>query len=214
VEKRGLTAGGLHADATWMSSIYYDRDLLMAAWRNAVIKLLRTALHVGLLRTEMALGQMETLLNRQENRWWNIKIQSLRSRDHFLRYGGRCVRRPPIAQRRISRITKETVTFWTKDKKLKRRVNIEYSPEEFIDHWAQHILETYQHSVRSFGLFAPRGLKHSSAAVFAILGQKRRPRPRHVPWAISIQRDFGYDPLRDRNGNRMKWVRRLAPAAR
>ena len=105
-----VTAGGLHADATWMSSIYYDRDLLMAAWRKAVIKLLRTALYVGLLRTEMALDQMENLLDHQENRWWNIKIQSLGSRDHFLRYGGRYVRRPPIAQRCISWITKETVT--------------------------------------------------------------------------------------------------------
>jgi hypothetical protein len=47
-------------------------------------------------------------------------------------------------------------------------------PEEFIDRWAQHIPDRYQHVVRSFGLFAPRTLAHTSSAIFAILGQKRR----------------------------------------
>src|ERR1039457_2646959 len=83
--------------------------------------------------------------------------------------------------------------------------------EEFIDRWAQHIPERYQHAVRSFGLFAPRALRQTSAAIFAILGQERRPRPKPRPWADSLKRDFGQDPLLDQTGKRMKWVRRLAP---
>jgi len=85
------------------------------------------------------------------------------------------------------------------------------SLEEFIDLWAQHIPERYQHAVRSFGLFAPRALRQTSAAIFAILGQERRPRPKPRPWADSIKRDFGRDPLLDHGGKRMKRVRRLAP---
>jgi hypothetical protein len=38
-----------------------------------------------------------------------------------------------------------------------------------------------------------------------------RPKPR--PWAESIKRDFGHDPLLDHTGQRMKWVRRVAPKA-
>jgi len=206
------TAGGLQASGTWSSGVYYQQNSLMECWRDSVIRLLRAALRVGLLKAEMTTDRVQAILEEQEKRWWSIKIQSLGSKEHFLRYAGRYVRRPPIAQHRITYIGERRVTFWTKDKKLRCRNDVQYSLEEFIDHWAQHIPETYQHSIRSFGLFAPRGLKHYSAAVFAILGQKRRQRPRLVPWAISIQRDFGYDPLRDRNGNRMKWVRRLAPA--
>jgi hypothetical protein len=122
------------------------------------------------------------------------------------------IRRPP-AQRRITYIGKRTVTFWYKDKKLHRKVYMQYSLEEFIDRWAQHIPERYQHAARSFGLFASRSLKQTSAAIFVILGQERRPRPKPRRWADSLKRDFGHDPLLDQTGKRMKWVRRLAPKA-
>lgn len=208
-----ITAGGLQACGGWVSRVYYDRDALMEFWRNAVIKLVRAALRAGMIHTELTAHQMEAMLTRQENRWWSIKIQSLGSKAHFLRYAGRYVRRPPIAQRRISSIRKQSVTFWTKDKRLGRRVDVQCSPEEFIDRWAQHIPERYQHAVRCFGLLAPRTLSQTSAAIFAILGQERRPRPRPLPWANAIKRAFGRDPLLDRKDNRMKWVRRLAPEA-
>jgi len=151
------------------------------------------------------------MLSEQGKRWWNVNVQSLGSKEHFLKYAGRYVRRPPIAQRRITYIGERSVKFWTLDKKLGRRVNIECSLEEFIDRWSQHIPDRYHHSVRYFGLFAPRSLNQTSATVFALIGQKQRPRPKARPWADSIKADFGIHPLLDVEGNRMKWVRRLAP---
>jgi hypothetical protein len=155
---------------------------------------------------------MGDLLTHLEKCWWSIKIQSFEDKWHFLQYAGRYVRRPPIAQRRITWIGEQTVRFWYKDKKLRRRAEVQCSLEEFLDRWIQHIPEHYQHAVRSFGLFAPRALAQTSAAIFAILGQERRPRPKPRSWADSVKRDFGRDPLLDHKGNRMKWTRRLAPA--
>jgi Putative transposase/Transposase zinc-binding domain len=209
-----VTGGGLYGSSgTWVSRVYYERDPLMEAWRRAVIALLRAALRAGQLSTKMTVEQMRELLNEQENRGWIINVQSFTSKEHFLRYAGRYVRRPPIAQRRITYIGKQTVRFWYKDKKLRRRGYVQCSLEEFIDRWTQHIPERYQHGVRSFGLFGPRALRQTSAAIFAILGQERRPRPKPRPWADSVKRDFGHDPLLDQTGKRMKWVRRLAPKA-
>jgi len=206
------TALGLHeSSGRWVSSVYYDHAAMMRAWRRAVINLLRAALRAGRLRTNMTNDQVEELLTSKETRPWIIKVQSLKSKAHFLRYAGRYVRRPPIAQRRITYIGERTVTFWYKDKKLGRHLQVQCSPEEFVDRWAQHLPERYQHAVRSFGLFAPRALGQCSGAIFAILGQERRPRPRPRRWADSLKRDFGYDPLLDSAGKRMKWVRRLAP---
>jgi hypothetical protein len=207
-----VTGGGLFGSSdTWVSRVYYDRDLLMEAWRKAVIELLRAALRGGQLHTKMTNEQMDAMLTQQEKRWWSIKIQSFKSKEHFLRYAGRYVRRPPIAQRRITHIGVRAVTFWANDKKRRRRVEVQCSLEEFIDRWSQHIPERYQHAVRSFGLFAARALRQTSAAIFAILGQERSPRPKPRPWADSVKRDFGHDPLLDHTGKRMKWVRRLAP---
>lgn len=205
-----VTGGGLDESGnTWASRVCYEHDRLMEAWRRAVIVLLRAALRAGQLYVQMAVDQVEEMLTQQENRWWSIKIQSFKSKEHFLRYAGRYVRRPPIAQRRITYIGERTVRFWAKDKKLGRQVHLQCSLEEFVDRWAQHIPERYQHAVRCFGLFAPRTLRQTSAAIFAILGQKQRPRPKPRRWADSLKRDFGHDPLLDHTGNRMKWVRRL-----
>jgi hypothetical protein len=87
---------------------------------------------------------------------------------------------------------------------------VQCSLESFIDRWAQHIPGRSQHAVRSFGLFAPRALRQTSAAIFAILGQERRLRPKPRKWADSVKRDFGHDPLLDHIGKRMKWARRIA----
>lgn len=207
-----VTGGGLHESSnTWVAQSYYDRDAMMEAWRRAVIALLRTASRAGQLRTELTTDQMEDLLTHLENCWWNIKIQSFRDKWHFLQYAGRYVRRPPIAQRRITWIGARIVRFWYKDKKSRRRGYVQCSPEEFIDRWAQHIPGPCQHSVRSFGLFAPRALSQTASAIFALLGQKRRPRPKPRPWALSIERDFGRNPLLDHAGQKMQWTRRLAP---
>jgi hypothetical protein len=209
-----VTGGGFRASlGTWAPRVYYDQDQLMKAWRKAVIALLRAALRAGQFRTELTADQMGDLLTHLEKCWWSIKIQSFEDKWHFLQYAGRYVRRPPIAQRRITWIGNQTVRFWYKDKKLRRRAEVQCSLEEFIDRWTQHIPERYRHAVRSFGLFAPRALGQTSAAVFAILGQERKPWPKPRRWADSIKRDFGRDPLLDHTGTRMKWSRRIKPQA-
>jgi len=209
-----VSGGGLHGSSDiWVAQVYYDRDALMQSWRRAVIALLRAALRAEQLRTVLTADQMEDLLTHLEKCWWSLNIQSFPDKWHFLQYAGRYVRRPPIAQRRIVLIGERLVRFWYKDKKLRRRGYVQCSPEEFIDRWAQHIPERCQHAVRSFGLFAPRTLRQTSAALFVVLGQARRPRPKPRPWAVSIERDFGYNPLLDQTGKMMGWARRLAPKA-
>jgi hypothetical protein len=90
---------------------------------------------------------------------------------------------------------------------------VECAQEEFVDRWAQHIPERYQHLVRSFGLFAPRAVGKTSAGIFAILGQEQRPRPKPLRWANSVIDAFGRDPRIDSKGKQMKWVRRIAARA-
>jgi hypothetical protein len=207
-----VTGGGFHeSNHAWVPRVYYDRDRLMRAWRRSVIALLRAALCAGQLPTGLTVGQTRDLLTHLERCWWSIKIQSFDNKRQFLQYGGRYVRRPPIAQRRITWIGRRNVRFWYKDKKLRRRVEVECSPEEFVDRWARHIPERYQHSVRGFGLFGPRTVGQTSEAIFAILGQERKPRPKPRRWADSIKLDFGHDPLLDHMGQKMKLTRRLAP---
>ncbi len=208
-----VTAGGLETSGRWRSSVYFDVDALTHYWRKGVIRLLRACLRSGTLGTDLPAEQIEATLRTHENRWWSLKLQSLGSKEHFLRYAGRYARRPPIAQRRITKISTEEIQFWAKDKRQHCQTIVRFTPKEFISAWMAHIPNKYEHAVRSFGLFAPRVIWNSSAAVFNILGHSLRPRPRPLSWNLLIKRDFGQDPLLDRNGNRMRWTRRIAPEA-
>jgi hypothetical protein len=208
-----VTAGGLRDSlGVWVPGILYDRSALMRAWQRAVIGILRAAAQAGQLVTRIPGGQFEELLNQQEKRWWSINIQSLDDKTHFLKYAGRYTRRPPIAEHRITLITERTVTFWYWDKKLHRNVEVECSKEEFVQRWAQHILDRYRHSVRSFGLFAPRSINQTTNAICAVFGLERRSRPKPLSWAWLTKHTFRRDPLLDRTGYRMKGTRRLSPA--
>src|ERR1019366_6474698 len=99
-----VTAGGLETSGRWLSSVYYDVDALTKYWSRGVIRLLRASFRTGRLATNMRAEQVEQEFLRQENRWWSVKLQSLGSKEQFLRYAGRYARRPPIAQRRITGI--------------------------------------------------------------------------------------------------------------
>ena len=83
-----VTAGGLKTSGDWVPSVYYDIDSLTRYWRKGVIRLLRAGLRAGRLITELPAQAFEEQLNHQENRWWSVKLQSLGSKEHFLRYAG------------------------------------------------------------------------------------------------------------------------------
>lgn len=207
------TAGGWRiSSGSWVQSVYYRWEILMRLWRRAVLDLLRTALRQGQLRMSMTVDEMEAMLTEQE-RWWSVKIQSLDSIEHFFQYGGRYARRPVIAQGRITNLDEQTVQFSAKDKYSGKLVQIRCSLENLIDLWAQHILKPYKHAVRYFGLFAPRSVNRMFDRIFSSIGCKRQPRPTPPRWAESLKELSGRDPLLDSTGQRMKWVRQLAPQA-
>lgn len=208
------TGGAVEASTgTWRPAVYYATNEVTHLWRYAVISLLRAALRVGKLRTSNAMEEVESLLNTQEQRWWSVKIQAFSCKRHYLGYAACYVRRPPIAQRRITNVGKNCVSYWTRDKRTGCRIYLACTLQEFMKRWEQHIPKRYQHAVRSFGLFSTRSGIESYERTFMLLGQKRRPRPRPRRWSESILRDFKVDPLLDAAGATMKWVSRLAPQA-
>jgi hypothetical protein len=103
------------------------------------------------------------------------------------------------------------VLFLAKDTRRGEIYEVRWPLTKFVDTWAQHILDRYEHSMRYFGLLAPRTKNLTSAAVFAMLGQTQRPKPGWEPIADLQERTFGINPLIDEFGNRMTFSRRLPP---
>jgi len=134
------------------------------------------------------------------------------SKAQFVRYAGRYIRRPPIAEYRLERISDLEVEYLAKDTRKKRLVKNRYSNEEFVDTLKDHVPDRFRHGMRYFGLLSPRSKRRTFPALFALLGQKKRPRPRRRSWADSRYKHFGVDLLIDSFGQPMRWVGRLRPA--
>jgi hypothetical protein len=175
------------------SRIFFNNSI-MRSWKRLVIALLRAALNAGCLVSTLTDGELEHLLRREEGRWWSVHIQFFNGKEHFLQYAGRYARRPPISERRIQDVSNGLVSFWYKDKRLKRPVTVVCTVTEFIDRWAQHIPKRYRHAVRHCGIFAPRRWNQVAEATFLLSGQRRRPKPRRLSWNVSVQRLSGHDP--------------------
>jgi hypothetical protein len=206
------SAGGLReSEGTWVQSIEFDRERIMALWRFAVTSYLWKANRDDLLRLSAAPEEFSDLILGQIQRRWNIHITRRMTKQHFLGYAGRYIRRLPISQKRILYVTREQVVYQSKDTRAKAVLENSCAPAEFVALLSQHVPDRYQHSMRYFGLLAPRTKRTSSAAVFLLLGQKQRPRPRRLSWRSSLLRDFQADPLRDSHGQTMSRVARLRP---
>jgi len=193
--------------------IFFRKDLIMQSWKKLVITLLRAALRAGCLVSALTNRELEHLLTREEGRWWSIHIQRFKGKEHFLRYAGRYARRPPIAEGRIQEVSNGLLSFWYKDKRLKQRQTVVCTVTEFIDRWAQHIPKRYRHAVRYCGIFAPRRWNRVAETAFLLSGQRRRPKPKRLPWNLSVHHLWGRDPLTDGSGCRMRFVKHLSPVA-
>jgi hypothetical protein len=184
----------------------------MPMWRYAVITLLREAARAGVLNTEMPPTALSRLLTAQYERWWNVDVKRFKSKKQFLGYAGRYARRPPLAQHRFRMINRQEIRFVTKDTRTKRTVVDVHPSAEFLAMLGTHVPDRYRHNVRYFGLLAPRVKCRTHDAVFAMLGQERLGQPQRLGWATSLRRCFGVDPLVARDGQRMRWTRRVPPA--
>jgi hypothetical protein len=204
-----VSAGGLEeSEGRWLPSIRFNKDALMRMWRYAVISHLRLALKAQVLRSNMDTQELKGVLASAYERppRWIIHIDKIVSKSHFLGYAGRYIRRPPIAQHRILRVTDREVEFLAKDTKAGRSALTSFSVKDFVFRLAAHVPDRYRHAIRYFGLLAPRAKGQTWAALFAILGQTMRPRPQRLSWRDSLIKYFGVDPLLDTSGQLMKWV--------
>jgi hypothetical protein len=207
-----VSAGGLReGENCWVNVDEFDKNSLMQMWKFALITYLRHALSAKALESKLSERRLKQILTLQYERWWNVHVARFASKEQFLRYAGRYIRRPPIAQHRFVKIGDGEVQFQRKDLKLKKWVVTRYTIEDFVLALADHVPDRYRHAIRYFGLLAPGAKGRTGPGLFAVLRQPKRRRPLRLSWAESLKREFKRDPLLDSSGQRMRWMRRAAP---
>ena len=210
-----VSAGGLRpAQARWVEPLKFDRKQIMTLWRFAVTSYLWKANRDGFLRESSLPEDFNELIHEEVQRdYWHVYMTRRMPKKHFLGYAGRYIRRLPIAQNRIVKVTEDEVVYLAKDTRTKSLEETRCTPGEFVALLSTHVLDGYRHSMRYFGLLAPRTKRLTSAAVCALLGQAPRPKPPRQRWADSLWENFRVNPLIDEFGNPMHWVGRRQPVS-
>jgi hypothetical protein len=210
-----VSVGGLReADGRWFSRLKYDKQAvteLMHAWRFAVITYLAEAMKRRAIGPELFGQELGTMLEEEYERDWHIYISSIMSKAHFVEYVGRYIRRPPVAEHRLTRVTAQSVQYVAKDTRNNREVTTRYSNEKFIHILMQQVPDRGRHNMRYFGLLAPRSKARTWSALFVLLKQKQRPHPPRLSWRWLRLKTFGIDPLLDSLGQSMHRVGRREP---
>jgi hypothetical protein len=207
-----VSAGGLQESTNrWIHCLKFDEEELMRAWRYAFIAFLAEACKRNILRSALSSEELFNMFRTHHKRRWNVFISRRGSKTDRLKHDGRYVRRPPIAQHRLTRVGKHEVEYLAKDTRNKKFVLKRYSNEEFVNILMQHVPDRGRHAMRYFGLLSPRSKARLWAAIFALLGQQQHPHPPRSSWRWLSLKTFGIDPLQDSFGRSMHWVGRRAP---
>jgi Putative transposase len=198
-------------DDRLVEGIRFYPDEITRRWRHTLIDFLLRAIDCGHVRLPGVPEQLREQVEAQRDIWWKPMVRDYDTQQACLRYIARYLRRPPMAEYRIRPSPADCVRFLYKDKESRQIRETELTTRDFLERLADQVPDRYRHSVRYFGLFAPQ-IKAKRYETFLRLAGVRRPRrAERLRWAASLSATFGYDPLRDSQGNRMFWSHRLAP---
>jgi len=207
-----VSAGGLvDSKSRWIHRIKFNEAELMRAWRYPLIALLAEARKRNILRSSLSDEELVDMFATQYQRSWNVLVSRNSSKVYRLKHDGRYIRRPPIAQHRLTRVGNHEIEYLAKDTKTKQFVLKRYTNEEFVSIMMQHVPDRVRHAMRYFGLLSPRSKAQLWAAIFVLLNQQQRPHPLRSSWRWLRLKTFGIDPLKDSLGRPMHWAGRRAP---
>jgi hypothetical protein len=210
------SAGGLdQSRLRWIHNLEFSEEehkhQLMLAWRFGLLAYLDTAIQANVLKFDQTADDLALVLRAEARRDWNIYVSRKVWKSSVIDHIGRYVRKPPIAQHRFTRLNDEEVQYLAKDTRNKCLTPLKYTNQEFLALLIPHVADRYRNSMRYFGLLAPRS-KNLLPVVFELLNQKQRSKPTRLPWATSLARTFGVNPLIGRDGSVLRRIGSIEPS--
>jgi len=198
-----ITSGGLSLNHDkWISKFYIHHLIIKKMWRHAVITKLRKLYKSNQLILPPELQKLypsytafNSWLNFLYNKSWVVHLQKPCS-DHKrnIKYLGRYLKRPPMAETRILAYDGINVTYKFLDHHDKCTSRITLPVEEFIKRLIMHIPDSNFRLIRYYNWLSNHSRGTMLPKVFALLKQTWQI-AKKILWADLFYKSFGVDPL-------------------
>lgn len=143
----------------------------------------------------------------RERQDWQVDVRPAKNKMRALGYAMRYAKHPPISSRRIINFSKGNITIsCSRHGDPAKPLNIPL--QKFIALLARHVRGYYSHSMRYFGLLAPRNKSRLKAEVFEALGEPIMSKPRRRTFRQLALKTFGKDPVVSSTGASMYLARK------
>jgi len=197
------TTGGLADENTQWKPLFFDQATLMRIWRYHLIALFRKSYQQASLIIPPALQKQFHptftflhFLNQLYKKTWIVHC-SPPSQDHLhnVRYLGRYIKRPAIAESKLKHYNGSEVSFNYFDHRSKTYRRFTLTVEQFITRFIQHIPDDGFRMIRYYGFLSHRLRGKLLPRVYQLLNQETPRLTTSLSYAILIYKNFNFHPL-------------------
>jgi hypothetical protein len=197
-----ITSGGLSLDhKKWIPDFYIHHQTIKNMWKQQVISTLRTLYKNDDLKLPPALQGFNSYtafnswLNFLYNKSWVVHLQK-KSHDYKrnIKYLGRYLKRPPMAETRITKYDGKNVTYRFLDHHDKSLSYMTLPVKEFIKRLIIHIPDTNFRLIRYYNWLSNKTRSKLLPIVYELLKQVASVLKK-ISWRSMFQRAFGSDPI-------------------
>jgi ribosomal protein L32 len=146
-----VTEGGFN-NGEWVDVNVFPYKMLRKSWQYQLLTKLKEELPDTPENAEL----IDSMFKEYPNGFYVRAKDTITNKKGMIRYIGRYIRHPAVAESRISSYNGKEVTFWYEDDDKVRQVTM--SVEEFISAIIDHIPEKNFKTIRHYGIYS-RGVK-------------------------------------------------------
>lgn len=196
------TCGGLNKPLfTWIPVFFYAEPI-KKRWRYLLIKTLKEEFAKGNLKLPKNMkhiknqSQFNAWINQFSRKKWMVFLQKQSANKKTnIDYLGRYLKRPPLAEARITQYDRKTVSFTFFDHKTKSTKTNKMPVQIFLGKLVAHIPDKHFRCIRYYGFLSNRTRSLLLPIVNNLLGNPVSSVPTTLTWQDLIKFEFNHDPL-------------------
>ena len=197
------TCGGLTLDHKTWKKLFYAQPAVMQRWRKAILDWLESCLDredfTPLPSTVEGVSDRAALrlqIQQYRNRYWHVYLQKP-SKSHVrnVNYLGRYIKRPPIAESKLTDYDGKNITFRYLNRKTQQHENKTLDAMTFIEKLTDHIPDKNFRLIRYYGFLANSVRGRLLPLVRSLLNLPEPQPTAPMNWRSMQYQAFGEDPM-------------------